>query len=95
MRFTEEQYDKAIGALKSAKQQLIDETQDQGCAVCGGSCHPDQCGWNPLYAQYLCNQMSEQSNDLHNTLHKMSGFHTFMGESVGIASVIFNKEPNQ
>lgn len=88
MRFTVDQYDKAIKALQEARKQIVDGTQDKGCAVCGGNCHPDRCGFNPLYAQYLCNQMSKQSAELHDTLHYLSGFHTYMGESVGVASVI-------
>lgn len=88
MIFTVEQYDKAIEALKCARQQLIDGTQGKGCSVCGGTCHPDQCGFNPLYAQYLCNHIGEQSKEMHETLHLMSGFHTYMGESVGVARVV-------
>ena len=86
--FTVEQYDKAIEALELARKQLIESTQDKGCAICGSSCHPDRCGWNPLYAQYLCNTLSDQSRDMHNTLHRMAGFDTYMGESVGIARIV-------
>lgn len=89
MRFTAKQYDDAIEALKSAKKQLIEGTQDEGCEVCGGNCHPDYCGFNPLYAQYLCNLMAEQSHQLHDTLHRMGGFETYMGEQVGIARIVF------
>lgn len=87
MRFTIEQYDRAIRHLQDARQQLIDGTQDQGCNVCGGCCHPDHCGHNPLYAQYLCNTISDQANELHETLHRMAGFDTYMGEPVGVARV--------
>lgn len=86
--FTVEQYDIAIKALQEARQQLVDETQGNGCSVCGGNCHPDQCGFNPLYAQYLCNIVSDQSHALHETLHRMGGFETYMGESVGVARVV-------
>ena len=85
--FTVEQYDKAIEALQAARKQLVDGTQSKGCAVCGGACHPDQCGWNPLYAQHLCNTLSDQAHDMHHTLHRMAGFDTYMGESVGIGRV--------
>ena len=88
MRFTIEQYNKAIESLQAAKQQLKDDTQGEGCSVCGGGCHPDLCGHNPLYAQYLCNSFSQQSEVLHNMLHQMSGFDTYMGESIGVASVV-------
>lgn len=87
MRFTLEQYDSAIEALENARNQLLEETQDEGCSVCGGCCHPDQCGSNPLYAQYLCNLISDQSHDLHETLHRMGGYDTYMGEPVGVARV--------
>lgn len=86
--FTVEQYDKAIENLQAAKKQLIDKTQDKGCEVCGGCCHPDQCWHNPLYAQYLCNTLSSQANEMHETLHRMSGFHTYMGEPVGVARIV-------
>jgi len=87
--FTVEQYDKAIENLKEARKQLIDGVQGKVCCgVCGGNCHPDMCGHNPLYAQYLCNQFSQQSQALHITLHRLSGFDTYMGEPVGIARVV-------
>lgn len=88
MRFTVEQYDRAIEALQEAKKQLVEDTQSKGCGVCGGACWPDHCGHNPLYAQYLCNVLRDQASALHDTLHKLSGFETYMGESVGIASVV-------
>ncbi|MFA0809488.1 hypothetical protein [Microbulbifer epialgicus] len=88
MKFTVEQYDTAISALQEAKKQLIEGTQDKGCGICGDCCHPDSCGHNPLYAQYLCNLVSDQSKELHNTLHYLGGFDRFMGESVGVARVI-------
>ena len=88
VRFTVEQYDKAIESLQEARKQLVDGTQGEGCGVCGGGCHPDLCGHNPLYAQHLCNTLTDQSYKLHDTLHRMGGFDTFMGESVGIASIV-------
>lgn len=87
VNFTIEEYDQAIDALTNARKQLTEDTQHNGCLVCGGDHHPDTCGFNPLYAQHLCNLMSEQCHDLHETMHLMSGFHTYMGESVGIASI--------
>jgi len=85
--FTIEQYNTAIEALQAAKKQLQDETQGDGCAVCGGNCHPDTCGWNPLYAQHLCNTLQQQAHGMHETLHRMAGFDTYMGEAVGIGSI--------
>ena len=89
--FTIEQYDEAIEALKSARQQLIDGTTNKGCAVCGGSCDPDYCGHNPLYAMKLCETISKQSDELHDTLHQMAGVNTFMGERYGVARVVTPK----
>jgi len=86
--FTVEQYDQAIEALQSARKQVVDETQHKGCSVCGSSCHPDFCKFNPLYAMKLCGDVSNQAHDLHQTLHELSGVHTFMGETTGIAKII-------
>ncbi len=87
MKFSLSQYDKAIENLQLARQQLIDGTQGNGCAVCGGCCHPDQCGHNPLYAMEICKQISAQSYDLHQWLHVLSGYVTHMGETKGPARV--------
>lgn len=85
--FTVKQYDQAIEYLKSARQQHLEGTTGNGCGVCGGNCHPDTCGWNPLYAMHLCNEIRKQSSDLHETLHYLSGFNTLMGEPYGPAAV--------
>lgn len=88
MEVTVEQYDKAIEALQAARQQAIDGTQSEGCSVCGGSCHPDQCSFNPMYAVMLCKAIAQESEALHNSLHYLAGFETRMGEGVGPAHVV-------
>lgn len=86
--FTIDQYDEAIKSLQAAKQQHIDKTTGEGCSVCGGSCHPDNCGFNPLYAMHLCEETAKNSLDLHESLHILAGFHTRMGERIGVARIV-------
>lgn len=86
--FSIEQYDQAIEALKCARQQKVEGTEKNGCSVCGGCCHPDTCGHNPLYAMHMCQQITEQSAALHESLHELSGVYTYMGETVGAARVV-------
>lgn len=82
------QYDAAINALKLARKQKIDGTEGNGCSICGGSCHPDQCSHNPMYAITCCKNIANTSQALHEQLHYLSGFNTFMGEQIGPASVV-------
>ncbi len=86
--FTIEQYDKAIEALQLARQQHIDDTCDKGCSICGDCCHPDSCRFNPLHAMAICESIAKQSNVLHDTLHTLAGFETYMGEQTGPASIV-------
>lgn len=90
-KYTIKQYDEAIKALQLARQQKIDETTGEGCSICGGNCHPDMCGFNPLYAMDICSRIASQSHDLHESLHQLSGFQTWMGETVGPAKVVIPK----
>ena len=92
MKFTIKQYDEAIKNLQLARQQKIDGTEGEGCSVCGGNCHPDQCGFNPLYAMDICARIANQSTELHESLHSLSGFQTWMGETVGPAKVVVPKD---
>lgn len=85
--FTIDQYNKAIDALREAKQQLMDGTQHRGCSICHGDHHPDNCGMNPLFAQHLCTTISEQAKEMHDTLHLMTGYVTYMGEGVGVSRI--------
>ena len=87
MQFTEEQYDQAIENLQLAKRAITDP--GPGCHVCGGDCLPHRCGHNPLYAVWMCNQIVDSSHDLHEKLHFLAGFHTYMGEPVGPSGIIY------
>ena len=87
MRFTKEQYEKAIEALKEGMTQL--EPDGDNCHICGDSGHQAfECGHNPLLAMSMCRQIAEQADDLHNTLHYLAGFDSRMGEQVGPAKVV-------
>src|SRR5688572_8414981 len=69
MRFTAYQYQKAIQALREAKKQL--EPNGQCCACCGDSGHQAfECGHNPLVAMNICEELSAQSREEHEKLHK-------------------------
>lgn len=85
--FTVEQYDQAIEALQAARQQAIDGNYLEGCGVCGDDCNPHQCRHNPLFAMQMCQMLSQQSDQLHSTLHFLAGYDTRMGEQVGPAAV--------
>lgn len=85
--FTINQYNQAIENLKLARQQLVENTQSKGCSICGGNCHPDQCGRNPLYAMMLCVNIDQMTRNLHDQLHHII-LRTHMGEAVGFNSII-------
>lgn len=86
MRFTTEQYDKAIAALTDAKKQL--EPDGNGCMVCGDSGHQAfECGFNPLVAVEICAAIAKQSDALHETLHYLAGYNSHMGEQIGPAKI--------
>ena len=87
MRFTIEQYDKAIKALEAAKTQL-DPDGDE-CRCCGDSGHQAwECGHNPLLAMAICEGIAKASEELHAHLHYLAGHVTVMGHRTGPASVI-------
>lgn len=86
--FTVAQYEQAIEALELAKAQHIYGNTGEGCNICGGSCHPDTCGFNPLYAMHLCSTLGNHAKDLHESLHYLVGYHTRMGEIDGPARVV-------
>lgn len=87
MRFTENQYNQAIGALKDAREQLVPD--GNSCSCCGDSGHQAfECGHNPLVAMVICISISKQAEALHETLHMLSGHVTYMGEMVGPAKVV-------
>lgn len=87
VRFTAAQYDEAIRNLQDAKQQL--EPDAHPCSICSDSGHMAyECGRNPLVAMRLCRQITEQSRELHDTLHVLSGYCAHMGEPFGPAIVV-------
>ena len=62
MRFTIEQYDKAIKALEAAKTQL-DPDGDE-CHSCGDSGHQAwECEHNPLLAMAICEGIAKASEE--------------------------------
>ena len=84
MRFTKEQYERAIQALTDGMTQL--EPNGDNCHIYHDSGHSaDACGFNPLVAVSICKNIAEQSEQLHDTLHYLAGFETCMGEQVGPA----------
>lgn len=86
MRFTAAQYDAAIQSLQCAKDQL--DADGNCCSVCGDGHYAWECGHNPLLAMQICQQIAEQSNDLHDTLHRLAGFDFRMGQQLGPRRVI-------
>ena len=86
MRFTIEQYDRAIEALQDAKTQLAPD--GRGCAICIDGGHQAwECRFNPLKAMALCVVIAQQSQALHESLHYLAGFDHWMGEPVGPAGI--------
>lgn len=85
--FTVKQYEKAIADLQQAKKQTEDGNQFDGCSICGDAHPVYECGRNPLLAMEMCEAITKQSNELHETLHFLSGYDTFMGEQAGPAKI--------
>ena len=70
MRFTVDQYDKAIAHLHDAKGQL--EPDGHGCHCCGDSGHQAfECGHNPLVAMAMCEAIAEHADKLHDHVHTL------------------------
>jgi hypothetical protein len=87
VRFTAKQYDEAIGRLVEGKQQL--EPDGHCCAICGDSGHAAfECGFNPLVAMFLCREIAEQSEALHETLHYLAGYDSRFGEQLGPRKIV-------
>lgn len=82
MRFTKRNYEEAIENLKAAMEQL--EPDGRNCAICGDSGHQAfECGHNPLFAVRMCQQIAEQAEELHQTLHSLAGWNQAFGEQLG------------
>lgn len=78
MRFTKEQYEKAIKDLQDGMTQL--EPNGHGCHICGDSGHQAfECGHNPLVAMAICNFAKYRAQDLHDKMH---GMQTFSGDLI-------------
>lgn len=68
MRYTKEQYEKAIERLTAAMTQL--EPDGDGYHVCGDSGHQAfECGFNPLVAVTMCRQIASRADELHEQVH--------------------------
>ena len=68
MRFSEHQYDQAIEALGSAREQLVPDACC--CRICHDTGHMAwECGHNPLRAAAICEDLSQQAELLHTRLH--------------------------
>lgn len=82
MRFTKEQYLKAIESLTAASEQL--KPDGHCCACCGDDGHQAwECGFNPLVAMEMCSIISKTAETFHEQLHWFSGRQSWMGERVG------------
>ena len=87
MRFTSQQYDKAIASLSDAKRQL--EADGACCAVCGDSGHMAfECGHNPLVAVAMCQRITSDAQQLHDALHVLSGYEFAFGVQLGPARIV-------
>lgn len=87
MRFTKEQYEAAITALRESSEQL--EPDGRCCTCCGSDGHQAfECGHNPLVAMALCRHIAQGADQLHDTLHWLAGYDTRMGEMVGPRKVV-------
>lgn len=91
-QFSTEQYEQAIEALELARSQTIQGKQYEGCSICGDEHPVYECGRNPLVAMSICADIAQHSNKLHDILHYLSGYNTFMGEGTGPAKVIVPDE---
>lgn len=70
MRFTHEQYQKAIEHITDASTQL--EPNGNGCHCCGDSGHQAfECGWNPLLAVAMCHDIAKRAEELHAQMHAL------------------------
>ena len=87
VRFTAEQYDAAIEALQAGKTQLAPDGDN--CHICHGQDHQAfECGFNPLRAMALCEQIADQSEALHETLHYFAGYDRWFGTITGPRGVV-------
>ena len=70
MRFTAVQYDRAIEALREAREQLVPD--GQVCRICHDTGHQAwECGHNPLLAMAACEEIAKQARGQHDRLHEI------------------------
>lgn len=87
VRFTRAQYEKAIEDLRSGMEQLAPD--GLGCAICTDSGHQAwECAFNPLRAMAICGAIAKQSEALHESLHWLAGYETWMGERQGPSAIV-------
>lgn len=68
MRYTKEQYEKAIEHLTAAMTQL--EPDSYCCRICGDNGHASfECGSNPLVAVAICLAIASKADELHEKMH--------------------------
>lgn len=68
MRFTKEQYEAAIAALRDGMLQL--QPDGRCCVICHDTGHQAwECGKNPLLAMATCEGIEKSSGELHDRLH--------------------------
>lgn len=85
--FLVDEYNAAIKALEEARDQTAKGKECEGCSICGDGHPVYECGRNPLRAIEICKQIANQSDDLHEILHELAGYNTFMGEQKGPAAI--------
>jgi hypothetical protein len=72
VRFTREQYDAAIEALRMAREQLAPD--GLCCRICHDSGHQAWgCGHNSLLAAAICEQIGQHARVLHDQIHAIEG----------------------
>lgn len=94
-QFSTEQYEQAIEALELARSQTIQGKQHEGCSICGDAHPVYECGRNPLVAMAICKDIAQHSDRLHDILHYLAGYSTFMGEAMGPAKVTVPSEEDE
>lgn len=70
MRFSKEQYEKAIANLQDGMKQLAPD--GRCCVICHDTGHQAwECGHNPLLAMATCEGVAKSSARLHDELHEI------------------------
>lgn len=84
VRFTASQYDRAIEALREAREQLAPD--GLCCRICHDSGHQAwECGHNPLLAMATCEGVAQAAVALHDRLHTIEDAMNEIDQSEAIA----------